>query len=151
MRLTPDQLEALGYVETSPGIWARPPRRLAALPPALPQPAPGRPLEPQPPGRPHSPEGVVRGDRRNAPPCAQDAPRRVGGRKGGSRQPTVTLVVHRRRLLPDHDNLVGGCKHLRDAIADWLGLDDADALVRWEYAQVPTQGPEGVAVAIALP
>jgi hypothetical protein len=92
---------------------------------------------------------MVTGDGGSAPSCAQDARRRVGGRAGVSRQPTVTLVVHRRRLLPDHDNLVGGCKHLRDAIADWLGLDDADANVNWEYAQVATAGPEGVAVAIA--
>ena len=66
-------------------------------------------------------------------------------------RPTVTLIVHRRQLLPDHDNLVGGCKHLRDAIAAWLGLDDADDCIRWEYHQISTSGPQGVAVTIALP
>jgi hypothetical protein len=36
----------------------------------------------------------------------------------------------------DSDNLSGSCKHVRDGIADWLGVDDGrDDLVTWEYAQ----------------
>ena len=36
----------------------------------------------------------------------------------------------------DHDNLVGGCKPLRDAIAALLGRDDAERHgIEWEYRQ----------------
>ncbi|MCZ7635713.1 MAG: hypothetical protein M5U12_06525 [Verrucomicrobia bacterium] len=129
MTLTRAQLEALGYVEVHPGTWARPDRRLGRLPAALAEPAPGGPLEPKPPQR-----------------CSRTTGLGACGRRY---RPTVTLVVHRRRLLPDGDNLVAGCKHLRDAIAAWLGLDDADAQVAWEYAQVATGGAEGVVVSIS--
>lgn len=48
----------------------------------------------------------------------------------------------------DSDNLAGGLKYLRDAIAESLGLDDADRFIVWEYHQVETRGAEGVAVKI---
>ena len=59
----------------------------------------------------------------------------------------VSLVGHRRRKLDD-DNFVGACKHLRDAIAASLGLDDGDPRLRWEYGQHETHGVEGVSVTI---
>ena len=127
--MTRKDLEALGYVEVCPGTWAKPDRRLGRLPAPVPEPAPGSPLEPQPPRRQGRAPGMGPGNRR--------------------RRPTVTLIVHRRRLLPDGDNLIAGCKHLRDAIAAWLGVDDADAQVAWEYAQIATRGMEGVAVSIS--
>lgn len=127
--MTRKELEALGYVEVAPDTWAKSDRRLGPLPAAVPEPAPGLALEPQPPRRQGRAPGVGPGHRRH--------------------RPTVTLVVHRRRLLPDHDNLIGGCKHLRDAIAAWLGLDDADRCVAWEYAQIATAGAEGVVVSIS--
>ena len=42
------------------------------------------------------------------------------------------------RLAPrrlDSDNLAGSCKHIRDGIADWFGVDDGDARYQWAYAQ----------------
>lgn len=59
----------------------------------------------------------------------------------------ISLVGHRRRKLDD-DNFVGACKHLRDAIAASLGIDDGDPRLRWEYSQHETAGAEGVMVKI---
>lgn len=39
-------------------------------------------------------------------------------------------------------------KPLRDEIARWLGLDDADDCISWEYGQHQTRGGEGVAVKV---
>ena len=47
---------------------------------------------------------------------------------------TVTLT----RIAPrsfDGDNLQSGCKAARDAIAQWLCVDDGDPRVTWVYAQ----------------
>lgn len=35
----------------------------------------------------------------------------------------------------DGDNLQGALKAVRDAVATWLGVDDADPRVTWEYTQ----------------
>lgn len=35
----------------------------------------------------------------------------------------------------DDDNLRGALKAHRDAVAQWLGVDDADPRVEWSYAQ----------------
>jgi hypothetical protein len=48
------------------------------------------------------------------------------------------VVITLTRLSPrafDSDNLQGACKSIRDGVADWLGLDDADPRLRWEYRQ----------------
>ena len=66
-----------------------------------------------------------------------------------ARSVVVSLVGHRRRKLDD-DNFVGACKHLRDAIAASLGLDDGDPRLRWEYGQHETRGAEGVSVTIQI-
>lgn len=40
------------------------------------------------------------------------------------------------RMLDRGDNLAMSCKHVRDGIADWLGVNDRDHLaVRYEYEQ----------------
>lgn len=88
------------------------------------------PAQPQPDGR------------RDLAPA--DAPQ-----KGGPRRVVICLVGHRRRKLDD-DNFVGACKHLRDAIASSLGMDDGDPRLRWEYSQHETGGAEGVAVTIQV-
>ena len=47
---------------------------------------------------------------------------------------TVGLV----RISPyrlDDDNLRGALKSTRDAVAAWLGIDDRDSRVQWDYAQ----------------
>lgn len=60
----------------------------------------------------------------------------------------VDLVGCRARKLDD-DNFTAGCKPLRDAIANTLGLDDGDTRIAWRYSQIVTDGPEGVLVIIS--
>jgi len=48
------------------------------------------------------------------------------------------LVVALTRVAPralDDDNLRGALKACRDGVADWLGIDDRDPRVTWEYGQ----------------
>lgn len=71
-------------------------------------------------------------------------PRRFKGSKG-SVVVVVTIISCRRGEL-DSDNLVAGCKPIRDAIARSLGIDDADPRVRWEYGQCQTNGEQGCIV-----
>lgn len=47
---------------------------------------------------------------------------------------TVTLTRIAPREL-DGDNLQSALKAARDGVADWLGLDDRDARVTWNYGQ----------------
>jgi hypothetical protein len=60
---------------------------------------------------------------------------------------TVTLTAYLARRL-DPDNLAGALKPLQDAVAGWLGIDDGDERLRWEYGQVETRGREGVTVKV---
>lgn len=60
----------------------------------------------------------------------------------------VTITSYRRRLL-DEDNLIAGCKSLRDGIAASLGVDDADGRVKFECRQQQTDGAEGTLVMIS--
>lgn len=60
---------------------------------------------------------------------------------------TITLTRVSPATRPaDDDNLAGACKHLRDGIADRIGIDDGDPRLTWQYAQ--RRGPWGVAVTI---
>lgn len=64
-------------------------------------------------------------------------------------RPPLPCVVTLTRLAPssglDDDNLVGSLKSVRDAVADWLGVDDKDrATVRYQYEQ--QRGPWAVGV-----
>lgn len=72
-----------------------------------------------------------------------------GRSAGGGPRLRVHLIAFRRpgRELDD-DNLRGGCKHLRDTIADYFGLDDTERCIAWEYSQCETRGREGVGVKI---
>lgn len=48
------------------------------------------------------------------------------------------LLVHIVRVEPrrlDSDNLAGCGKHLRDSVAGWLGIDDANPSVKWLVTQ----------------
>lgn len=60
----------------------------------------------------------------------------------------VTITSYRHREL-DEDNLIAGCKPLRDAIASSLALDDADKRLQFEYRQVVTTGTTGTHVVIS--
>lgn len=61
----------------------------------------------------------------------------------------VEITAFRRRLL-DNDNLIAGCKALRDAIAHSLGLDDGDPRIDWQYRQVVTSQEPGTLVRVSL-
>ena len=76
-----------------------------------------------------------------APAPQQDGPAQV------ARRPRVTITVYRYRLLDD-DNLIGGCKYLRDAVA--ASLRRSDDLIDWEYHQIKTKGTHGTAVKIEI-
>jgi hypothetical protein len=47
---------------------------------------------------------------------------------------TVVLTRVAPRKL-DGDNLQSGFKAVRDGVADWLGVDDGNGLIDWQYAQ----------------
>ena len=53
------------------------------------------------------------------------------------------LVVTITRIGPrelDDDNLAGSAKHVRDGIADALGIDDGDKRIVWRYRQAKFTG-----------
>lgn len=61
------------------------------------------------------------------------------------REDIVPCVVTLTRVsagVLDDDNLAAACKHVRDGIADALGVDDGGRFVRWVYAQ--RKGPAKV-------
>ncbi len=72
--------------------------------------------------------------------------RPIKARPGGV-YAVVTFVRYGKRALDD-DNLAGSCKPIRDAVAAWLGIDDGDPRIRWEYGQVETRGAQGVSVKV---
>ncbi len=65
----------------------------------------------------------------------------------GPSRVVVSFICFRSRPCDD-DNLQFGCKWLRDAIANSLGIDDGDKRFRWQYGQLQTNGPDGVTVTI---
>lgn len=85
-----------------------------------------------------------------AQPVTQpDTPRPLARRRPVQKrgEPIVVIILLRcgwRRV--DDDNLAGGFKPLRDAIARSLDIDDDDPRVLWEYAQIKTSGPKGTFV-----
>jgi hypothetical protein len=58
---------------------------------------------------------------------------------------TLTRISGRRM---DDDNLAGGFKAVRDAVARWLQVDDGDPRVAWLYQQEPGKGTPAVRVLI---
>lgn len=63
----------------------------------------------------------------------------------GATPPAPPLLITLTRIAPrrlDSDNVVGACKTARDAVADYLGLDDGDPRLTWQYADV--RGPRFV-------
>lgn len=47
----------------------------------------------------------------------------------------VTLGRRGRGLLDTGDNLPAALKGVRDQVAEWLGINDRDPRVRWDYEQ----------------
>ena len=57
---------------------------------------------------------------------------------GGMARPKPPLVVTLVRIGPrrlDVDNLAGGFKAVIDQVAAWLGVDDGDPRMMWQFAQ----------------
>lgn len=57
---------------------------------------------------------------------------------GGKPRPPFPVTVALTRIAPrklDVDNGVSSLKAVQDAVAAWLGVDDADPRVTWAYAQ----------------
>jgi hypothetical protein len=50
----------------------------------------------------------------------------------------------------DSDNLPVSMKHVRDGIADALGIDDRDPRVSWHYAQARGPSPKHYAVRVVI-
>ena len=94
--------------------------------------------------------GAVAGAQRERDPgqALDDKPPVQGGSQNRMAV-RVSLIALRRRLL-DGDNLQGGFKPLRDAVASSLGLDDADNVIAWEYHQMKCEGQEGAIVKIEV-
>lgn len=69
--------------------------------------------------------------------------------------PSPPLHVLLTRIAPrelDSDNLAGAFKHVRDGIADWLGINDRDKRVVWEYAQEKGEPKEyAIRLSISIP
>ena len=49
--------------------------------------------------------------------------------------PCVVTIIREGKGTLDDDNLQGAGKHVRDAVADWLGVNDNDKRVSWMYEQ----------------
>lgn len=67
------------------------------------------------------------------------------GKFGKAPEPPMVITIT--RLGPrelDDDNLAGSAKHLRDGIADWLGVNDRDKRLKWVYVQEKTSGRPSV-------
>ncbi len=74
-------------------------------------------------------------------------PPKQKGCKDSSVSCHVLIVRHGRKRLDD-DNLIASYKALRDAFALYLGIDDADARIKFQYAQVTTMGATGTNIII---
>jgi hypothetical protein len=71
-----------------------------------------------------------------------------------AQRPPIPCTCLLTRVAPsnglDDDNLAGALKSVRDAVAAWLGVDDAKReTVRYRYAQ--TRGPWGVRIQFGPP
>ena len=91
-------------------------------------------------------------------PVSPSKPKRSGRRKSeasnadqarGAFRVVISLIGFRRIPLDD-DNFVGACKHIRDAIAASLKLDDGDKRLKWQYQQIQSAGDEGLLVRIEI-
>ena len=75
---------------------------------------------------------------------------RAGGRAAIPAPPLVVTLTRCGRRLLDDDNLAAAFKHVRDALAEVVGVDDGSPLYTWKYAQRVGRGAAyGVAVEIA--
>jgi len=71
----------------------------------------------------------------------------------GNDKPSLPVSIKLTRISPrrlDHgDNLNASMKAIRDGIADWLGVDDGNERIFWDYFQTrPSKGETGVLVRV---
>lgn len=71
------------------------------------------------------------------------------GSCGAACEISITLIACTPSPI-DTDNLAGGFKPLRDAIAEWLGIDDGCPALRWEYHQADTRWVNGTVIIIQV-
>jgi len=57
-----------------------------------------------------------------------------------NQRPVTVRIVRLAMRKLDGDNLIGGCKAVRDEIAALCGFDDRSEHVRWEYSQEQARG-----------
>ena len=72
----------------------------------------------------------------------------VGAALRGHKPPALPVVVTITRVSPgrlDDDGATASAKHVRDAVAEWLGCDDGDPRVTW--AVVQAKGAAAVRIA----
>jgi len=60
--------------------------------------------------------------------------------------PLVVTITRVGRGRLDTDNLAGSAKHIRDGIADWVGVDDGNDGYAWRYEQ--SRGDPAVVIRI---
>ena len=92
-------------------------------------------------------------ERGAAPALERQSARKAKGVKRtarGGKQLFRVSIISMLRKQRDGDNEQGGLKELRDAIAAWLGCDDVDDVVNWEYDQVITRGQQGTIVKVEV-
>ena len=63
----------------------------------------------------------------------------ASGASFAARTVWLTRVIANRGKSMDADNLAGSFKHVQDAVAKWLGIDDGK--LRWAYFQVRGHAP----------
>lgn len=76
----------------------------------------------------------------------------VGWKLKSHEPPKPPADVFLTRIAPrklDSDNLAASFKHVRDAVARWLGIDDGDPRVVWHYDQTKGE-PKEYAVVIEV-
>jgi len=88
--------------------------------------------------------------------------RRTKGQRGLTRlvlqskspkPPAPPLTVKLTRVAPrslDCDNNVSALKAVRDGVADYLGVDDGDDRITWEYAQAKASAPRTYLLTIEI-
>jgi len=70
-------------------------------------------------------------------------------RQRARRKPFLRVgIITCRNHATDSDNAIGGCKQIRDHIAEFFGLTDADSEIVWYYAQIVWPGKAGTIVVI---
>lgn len=93
--------------------------------------------------------GVVRGKQREhdtQPALGKEPPAQQRSTRGLAYR--VQFISCRNRLLDGDNSISGGNKALRDAVSEWLGLDDGSDAIQFEYAQLHTSGEEGTIVRV---